>query len=211
MPFQYGPFGFLHAHIDRMKIQQRTTSWLNRPMSFGVFFGQIWGDDLISGHVRQSNGFFGGYTLGNDLNINWGWEARLGLSTLDITDDQMPVVRRTGDVILGDLNLHYYPWSNARWRPYGTFGFGVAYFDFNDELGNPIEKGTFAMPIGVGMKYLIGRGSVLRVELTDNIAFSTGRMNTQHNLSLTAGLELRFGGVQRSYWPWNPGQHYGYW
>ena len=114
-------------------------------------------------------------------------------------------------MILWVLNFHYYPWENARWRPYASVGFGLARFDFDDEHGNRVRKATFGLPVGVGMKYLIHRNSAFRLDLTDNIAFAAGPMDTQHNVSLTAGLEIRFGGVRRSYWPWNPGQDYGYW
>ena len=29
-----------------------------------------------------------------------------------------------------------------------------------------------------------------------------------HSLSLTTGLEFRFGGTRKAYWPWNPGLLY---
>lgn len=205
------PMRWFNDRVERMQIQQQDTSWLNRPASFGVFAGNIWADDPIKGRVSRSDGFVGGYLLGEDLSINWGWEMRLALSALDVSYDNVPNAGGNDDVILWDLNFHYYPWDNARWRPYASFGFGVARFDFDDEFGNRVRKATFGMPIGVGMKYLIYRNSAFRLDLTDNIAFSAGPMDTQHNVSLTAGLEIRFGGVRRSYWPWNPGQDYGYW
>jgi opacity protein-like surface antigen len=210
-PFHAGPFGWLHEHFDRMKVQQQSTSWLNRPMSFGVFAGNMWADKLIKNRVSQSDGFVGGYYLGEDLTINWGWELRLTLSELDVHYDNVPLATSTDEIILADLNFHYYPWENARWRPYATFGFGLGQFDFADEFGQRIRKTTFGLPIGIGMKYLVHRTSAFRLELVDNIAFASGRIDTQHNISLVAGLEIRFGGVRRSYWPWNPGQDYGYW
>jgi hypothetical protein len=88
---------------------------------------------------------------------------------------------------------------------------GVAQFDFGDEFDNNIRETTFGLPLGVGMKYLIHPTTAFRMELMDNIAFSTGPLDTQHNITLTAGVEIRFGGVRRSYWPWNPGQDVGYW
>ncbi|MCG8583618.1 MAG: outer membrane beta-barrel protein [Pirellulales bacterium] len=209
--FRPGPVGWLSEHFQQMKVQQKSTSWLNRPVSFGIFAGNLWADDLIKGRVNQSDGFVGGYYLGEDLTINWGWELRLTLSDLDVTYDAVPLVTRTNEIILFDLNFHYYPWENARWRPYTSFGFGVGQFDFADELDRRVRKTTFGLPIGVGMKYMIHRTSAFRIELMDNIAFSAGPMDTQHNVSLTAGLEIRFGGMRRSYWPWTPGQGYGYW
>lgn len=209
--YRPGPVGWLHGHFEQMKVQQKATSWLNRPVSFGIFAGNLWTDDLIKGRVNQGDGFVGGYYLGEDLTINWGWELRLTLSDLDVTYDQVPLVTTTNEIILFDLNFHYYPWENARWRPYTSFGFGVGQFDFGDELGRRVRKTTFGLPLGIGMKYMVHRTSAFRIELVDNIAFSSGPMDTQHNVSLTAGLELRFGGMRRSYWPWNPGQSYGYW
>lgn len=209
--FHAGPLGWLHGRFEHMKVQQQATSWLNRPMSFGVFGGNIWADDLIKGQVQQDDGFLGGYYLAEDLTINWGWEMRLALSELDTTYDDVPLITRTNEMVLWDLNFHYYPWENARWRPYFSWGVGVARFDFANSLGKQVRTTAFGMPVGVGMKYLIHRSTAFRLELMDNIAFSSGDVQTQHNVSLVAGLEIRFGGIRRSYWPWNPGQDYGYW
>jgi len=42
--------------------------------------------------------------------------------------------------------------------------------------------------------------------LMDNIVYGAGAVDTTNNVSLTTGVEMQFGGVRRSYWPWNPGR-----
>ena len=46
-----------------------------------------------------------------------------------------------------------------------------------------------------------------RFDVIDNLAFASGPLDTMNNISLTFSVEVRFGGVRRSYWPWNPGRH----
>jgi hypothetical protein len=36
----------------------------------------------------------------------------------------------------------------------------------------------------------------------DNISLGADGLDTQHSISLTAGMELRFGAPPESYWPW---------
>ena len=49
----------------------------------------------------------------------------------------------------------------------------------------------------------------LRVEATDNfIAGSGSGFKNLNSFSLTAGLEVRFGGARTAYWPYNPGRAY---
>ena len=46
-----------------------------------------------------------------------------------------------------------------------------------------------------------------RTEFTDQLAIGNTGVATQHDLTLTFGLEWRFGVHPRSYWPWNPSRH----
>ena len=68
---------------------------------------------------------------------------------------------------------------------------------------------VFVMPLAVGMKYLCNDWLALRTEIGNYIVFGEGNdLNTMANLTFTGGIEIRFGGHRKSYWPWNPGRHY---
>ena len=60
----------------------------------------------------------------------------------------------------------------------------------------------------MGVKYLCNERLCLRLDLIDDIAFRTDQLQTQQNLSLTAGVELRFGGSHKVYWPWDLGREF---
>ena len=61
------------------------------------------------------------------------------------------------------------------------------------------------IPLGLGIKFHMSQGAALRLEFNDTFIFSGGSgFNSVQDLSITGGLEFRFGGGRRSYWPWNP-------
>ncbi|MEA1951973.1 MAG: hypothetical protein U9N87_11350, partial [Planctomycetota bacterium] len=64
------------------------------------------------------------------------------------------------------------------------------------------------MPLALGLKYRYNSRLAFRFEMTDNIVFSSGPVNSVHHFSITGGLELRFGGTRKAYWPWSPGRYY---
>ena len=185
----------------------RGTSWLNRPLHAGWFAGEIDGDELIDGRVRQRIGFFGGYRFGVDYHHYWGWETRLGGAALRLDDPREITSDRTSDLLVWDVSLLYYPWGDARLRPYATIGAGMINFDFLDDQSNRFDELLFELPIGFGIKYRVHEWLILRGEMLDNIAFGSAGIETMHNPSLTAGVEVRFGGVRKSYWPWNPSRY----
>lgn len=183
------------------------TSWLNRPYHADWFVGALFGEELISGRVRQGNDLFGGYRLGWDMDHYWGSEVRLGWSAPELVGPQNQPLGRTGDAFVGDINLLYYPWGDARWRPYLLVGVGVANFSFVDEAGIHYDTTLMGLPLGGGIKYALRQWLALRAELLDNMAFGNHGIKTQHNVSLTLGVEVHWGAITRSYWPWNPGRH----
>ena len=61
---------------------------------------------------------------------------------------------------------------------------------------------------GIGREIPLQRTTVVRLDLLDDIAFRTDHLQTQENVSLTAGLEFRFGGSRKVYWPWDPGRSF---
>jgi hypothetical protein len=182
------------------------TSWLNRPYGAGWFAGGMMADRLIADHVNQGGGFYGGYRLGWDYDYYWGAEARIGAAEPGIFGPRDIDLGRTDDILLTDVSMLYYPWGDSRWRPYATWGIGGANFQFRDEHGARFNHWLFDFPFGLGMKYCCHEWLVLRMELLDNLAVGGGGLATMHNVSVTGGVEVRFGGVRTSYWPWNPGR-----
>jgi hypothetical protein len=191
-------------------------SWEFRPYSFSTFVGFIHGGTLIKNWVDQGNGVIGGIRLGWDFDYYWGTEMRFAMANPEVYDDPAALVpgaianSRNNDLVLWDINLCYYPWGDSRWRPYATLGAGTSHVHFTDILGDDYKRTVFEMPFGVGIKYQQNEFLAFRLDLMDNLALGGGHtLETVNNWSVTAGLEFRFGGGRRAYWPWNPGR--GYW
>ncbi len=207
-------------------------SWLYRPFSVGWFMGMEVGGPLIDDWVGQKQGFVGGYRLGWDHNHYWGGEMRFTFSSVELFDSPRAAAaqvaaddedgwdaddpwrdrfdpRRDVNLFQWDVSVLYYPWGDAAWRPYGLIGLGSARMIFFDRLSERYDKVVFAMPLAIGVKYRCNDWLAMRFELTDNILFAASSgVSTMHELSITGGVEVRFGGSRRAYWPWNPGRHY---
>ena len=207
-------------------------SWRYRPFGIGWFMGSMSGSTLIEDWTGQKTGYFGGYRLGWDFDHYWGCEMRLGFASVPMWDSQRAKEaeqaaydaeglgedderrnrynrRRDTDVNVWDVSLLYYPWGDAAWRPYAMVGLGTSRIRFEDRLAQHWSKQVFGMPLGLGLKYRYNDVLALRFEVADNIIFGgSGGFETLHNLSVTAGVEVRFGGTRTAYWPWNPSRHY---
>jgi len=204
--------------------------WLFRPFSVGWFMGGVAGGTLMDDWVNQESGFFGGYRLGWDYTRYWGCEMRFAFGWIELADSQRAIEaqqvaddaiglphdhpfrerfehRRDSDRFLWDVSLLYYPWGDVTWRPYLLAGLGAARIDFLDRLSVRRAETVFAVPLGAGVKYRCCDWLAFRVDVTDNIAFGK-EFNTVHDLAFTGGVEIRFGGTRKAYWPWNPGRHY---
>ena len=209
----HGDVNHAHRHIGKGH-PLIGTSWLNRPLHAGWFFGGLIGSDPIGGRVGQGGDVFGGYRLGLDFDHYWGTELRFGFAALGITDNpalidpQSPPPPRDDRILFVDAHLLYYPWGDAQWRPYASLGLGVASFRFNDAVGQSFSEVLFHVPIGIGAKYQVRRWCAFRVDVMDNLAVGTSSLDTMHNVSCTVGVELHSGGFRTSYYPWNPGIHY---
>jgi hypothetical protein len=207
-------------------------SWYYRPYSIGEFVGVMFGSPLIDDWVDQKEGPFGGYRLGYDMHCYWGWEMRFALGAAALADSRRAIeAQHAGDDALGlleghpdrnrfdggrdsryflwDVSVLYYPWGDAGCRPYLRFGMGAARVEFLDRLAVHRADTVMALPVAAGLKFRVDEVVVLRAEVADDIAFGSGSgFNNLHNLSLTGGIEVRFGGPRKAYWPWNPGRHY---
>lgn len=183
-------------------------SWLTRPFYVGGFLGAMFGDELVRNEIDQQEGFYGGARAGWDFNRSWSVETRLASAS-------MPVRilahegRDNSDVVLGDIDLLWYPWGDTPWRPYVQFGFGFAKFQYRGSDNNNYDKTVFGLPWGIGFRYRWTPQWSCRVELLDNVAFGGSELiETMHNITLTGGIEYRFGGSHRTYWPWDPGREH---
>ena len=110
---------------------------------------------------------------------------------------------RNAELFQWDVDILYYPWQETRLRPYILAGLGLTDINFTDRLGQSYSVNCLSLPLGVGVKYLCDDHLAVRVDLIEDFAISNQHLQTQYNLSLTAGLELRFGGSRKVYWPFD--------
>jgi hypothetical protein len=200
-------------------------SWLFRPFSAGWFMGFMQGSELVED-------WLGGYRFGWDIDPYWGCETRFGFASVALSDsDRAKAAQVAADIAKGlapdnpylhrfdtrrdsgirvwDVEMLWYPYGDTYFRPYFLLGLGSARVDFMDRLSNRRIKSVLAMPIALGFKYRVRDRLALRVEATDNFIAGAGNgFKNLHNFSLTAGLEVRFGGTRTAYWPYYPGRHY---
>jgi len=179
------------------------TSWRNRPFHIGWLFGGMFGDQLIGNRISQDEDMFGGYRLGWDFDHYWGAELRLGFSNLDLTDTtpMLATGSRTSRDQFWDLNLMYYPWGDSRWRPFVSLGFGAGNFYFKDEAMQPIHETVVTFPLSMGIKYYRHNWLAWRASLTDQWSLGAQGLSSMHNVALTVGVEVHFGGTRVGYFP----------
>lgn len=181
------------------------TSWRNRPFHVGWLYGGLFGDTLVPNSLRQDDDMFGGYRVGWDFDHYWGTEARFGFAHLDLMDAQQTDLGRSGHNQFFDVSLAYYPWGDAHWRPFASVGMGARKFRFTNAAAQLVDDYNFTLPIGVGVKYYYRPWMAVRMSFVDNWSIGSQQLDTMHNLSLTAGVEVHFGGRRRSYFPYHPG------
>ncbi len=193
--------------VEYLRRPMQGQSWLSRPLSVGLEFGGIWGDELITARVRQTSGplFMG--TFGWD-HSNWdGYEIRVGGSTIDTFNERPPLQPRNTRFTVFDFSALLYPFGDARLRPFGRIGIGLHNYKFVNDQDQGVNNIIPAAVLGVGVKYLFARHVALRMEFLDNIGWGDGLdLETLHNTSLTFGAEFRFGGHHKLYWPWHSGR-----
>jgi hypothetical protein len=184
------------------------TSWRNRPWFAGAFIGGVMLDDLASNQIYQNDTSFVGLRLGYDFDHFFGIEGRWAFARPDLATGQGEEIRPASRDYFADLSLAYYPFGDARWRPYLAAGLGFQTFRFNTPAGQRISETVLEVPLGVGVKYYYGPWFTLRMDVTDNLSVGNARISGMHNWSLTAGVEMRFGGTRPSYFPWHTNTSY---
>lgn len=190
---------------ERLRAPERARSWTNRPVSFGGFIGGMFSTELIGGRVEQEPSFFTGGRLGWDASETWGLETRLGLAEMNLRGENDAVFLDKNELTIWDADLMYYPWGESRLRPFLTLGLGFLQHDFVDDTGVRVKDTLFAIPFGLGFKYRVDQRLALRFDVQDNFAFAGGHdIDSTNNIAVTAGVEIRFGGRKKNYWPWDP-------
>ncbi|MBL9093231.1 MAG: outer membrane beta-barrel protein [Planctomycetaceae bacterium] len=202
----------LRAHLENRPRQTplQTESWLNRPYGMSYFVGALFLADPLPGLVGGDPGVTYGGRLSWDMSPTFGVETRIAGASNGVKDLLGGADLAPAGSFYWDVNWMWYWTGDTRWRPYFTVGGGLLDIDYYDAFQHRYHNTVFTLPFGVGMKYRHSTRLALRLDLMDNYAFSSGLQGDMHNVSLTAGMELRFGGArQRNYWPWNPSR--GWW
>jgi hypothetical protein len=183
------------------------TSWKNRPFYVGGELGTIWLHEPIADNISEDVDVFGGFFLGCDFDHYWGLELRFDWATPELKNSEARDADRTDSLFIWNYSFLYYPWGDSLVRPYWRAGIGDTRFDFPLDDGSRHDEWLLTFPLGFGVKYPVKRWLAARAELCDQLAIGRDEFETQHNLTLTFGLEWHFGAHPRSYWPWNPDRH----
>ncbi len=183
------------------------TSWLNRPYYVGGELGNLWLTESVEPSVSDDVDAFGGVFFGCDWDHYWGSEFALLRATPELINSAAPDADRGDRLMIWSANLMYYPWGDSWFRPYWRWGIGATELDYPTDTGFRRDETLWTFPIGMGVKYPFRRWLAGRAELTDHWAWGNDGIATQHNISLTLGLEWHFGAHPRSYWPWHPSRH----
>jgi opacity protein-like surface antigen len=177
------------------------TSWRNRPLHAGWQWGWFYGDTLVGDRVEQGDNMWGGYQIGWDFDHYWGTEARFCVSHPDVWSLREPSDGGYGQAQYFDVHLLYYPWGDARWRPFVSIGVGWGNFRFDGDAQQRMDDTLYAFPLGAGVKYLLSPWMALRLTASDNLALGAYHLSTMHNVSLSGGVEVHFGGARTLYYP----------
>ena len=129
------------------------------------------------------------------------------LATIDTANESAPLNPRTTNLLLGDFNLRFYPFSTRRFRPHVSAGLGLANWDYSDDLGHSIRDTVVTFPLSVGISWRYSEELVFRFDFQDAIISGSGPVVTSHQLTYVGSLEYHFGSPRRSYWPWSPGAY----
>lgn len=180
-------------------------SWRYRPFSASVFIGGHFGDDLLDRTVSQRAAALIGGRAGWDMSAYVGGELRMWYANPAATFRPITADQLEAHLFGLDFDVLYYPWGETRLRPYLMAGLGFVDVVYHDAPTTKVDDMMLGLPFGIGFKYRLDNRFVLRTEFIDNYSFPGSRTDEMHNLSVTMGLEARFGGGdRRSYYPWNP-------
>ncbi len=211
-PFDYmRHWGFHHSSTEGRFMEKSVplnfSSWLNRPFHLDWFAGPLLSDSPNkTNNVKQTNALFGGLRFGWDFDYYWGAEWRFGWSDPEIFYEGSSV-RQPGQYWVSDVNLIYYPWGDTRVRPFFVAGMGISEVGSLHNDGGPLEANLLGTPFGLGIQFQQTPWLAWRAEIMDNLAWGSEGVSTTHNVSFTAGMNIRYGARKPSYWPWRTSRH----
>ncbi|MEQ8848537.1 outer membrane beta-barrel protein [Botrimarina sp.] len=182
----------------------RGTSWHNRPIGLSLDGGALLMADRPADHVRANNDLLAALGVVWDFDHYWGVQARVVWSTPELFNTRQPALNDSDELFITDLSALYYPWGDSRARPYYRVGVGLTDLEYTNDFGLRVSQQLFTIPFGVGLKYQLRPDLAFRLELMDNLAFGQNETSTLNNLTITTGLEWRFGGRPEGYWAWAP-------
>lgn len=174
------------------------TSWVNRPYFIDGYTGALFSWNLTD-NLDQTHGTISGLRLGWDYEHFWGAQFGLGFGSTNTDPNGDDVSIR-----LADVSVMYYPWGDSRWRPYTGLGLGAGKYSFLDETGSSVDEFAMQIPLSLGIKYAFRPWWALRVDATNYFVLPANELKFMNQLALTLGLEIRFGGQRRSYFPYSP-------
>jgi hypothetical protein len=186
----------------------RGTSWLNRPLYVGFTVGPMWLTSKPIPGVERDKDVIGAIFFGWDWDYYWGSEILYSYATPELRNTSVEGNPKSDRLVHWDYSFLYYPWGDSTLRPYWRFGIGNTKFDVPFSDGRRRDEWLLSTPWGIGLKYPVRRWLTTRVEFNDQLSWSSGPIDTQHNLTLNFGLEFHFGGHRKSYWPWNPSDEF---
>jgi hypothetical protein len=184
-------------HIDRGQ-PLVGTSWANRPYSIEGFTGALLAWNLTE-DLDQTHGTLSGFRVGWDFDYFWGTQFGFGFG-------QTRTDPGGGDVSIriADVSVLYYPWGDARWRPYTGFGLGVGNYNFRDLNQVSVDQFAVQIPLSLGVKYAFKPWWGLRLDATNYLVLPANDLSFMNQVALSLAAELRFGGQRRSYFPYSP-------
>lgn len=186
----------------------RGTSWLNRPYEVALEFGALVMTGDPADDVPASNDLFAAIHAGYDWDHYWGGQVRVGWSTPTFDNAAIAGEETSDNFFLIDGSVLYYPWGDSRTRPYCRVGIGLTDLEFTDSRAIRRQETLFTIPLAIGIKQQWSRTTVWRAEFANNLALGGASSNTMDNITLTLGVEGRFGGRARGYWAWSPRGRY---
>ena len=203
--------GMRHSHTHGRHVgfggPYTGTSWLNRPYYVGGELGTLWMTRGVDDSIGRDVDMFGGVFAGWNWDHYWGNEVRFNRATPEMINAERPDAKRNDRLMMWSYSFLYYPWGDAMLRPYWRWGIGNTKIDFPLDHGGRHDEWLLTFPIGVGVKYPLQRWLAARAEFTDQLSLGSNGIPTQHNLTLTFGLEWHFGARPKSYWPWYPSRY----
>lgn len=180
-------------------------SWRYRPYSLSGFVGGMFGDDMQDHHLEQQAAAIIGGRVGWDIDRYFGGEVRSWYSNPATKFRPATADQLEAHLFALDFDLLYYPWGETQLRPYLMAGLGFVDVVYHDQPTTKVDDMMLSIPFGIGVKYRLDNRFVLRGEFIDNYSLQGSVTDEMHNLAVTMGLEVRFGGGdRRSYYPWNP-------